>query len=70
LTVRNTEFLGVRLPANLRKILQEYIVLDTHMSESEFVRQAIREKLQREAPQLKQRLMDANERHHLQEKEV
>ncbi len=70
MTARNTEFIGVRLPANLRKILQEYIILDTHMSESEFVRAAIREKLQREAPQLKARMMRINGQSQLPEQEA
>lgn len=60
-TRKSTEHLGIRLPRNLKKLLSEYIILDTHMNESEFVRQAIREKLERDAPQLRQLLLKKGE---------
>lgn len=45
-------YLTARLPAKLSHILKAHVSRDTHMNESEFVRDAIREKLQREAGDL------------------
>ena len=43
-------FLGVKIPKILDEAMEEYIRRDTHATKSEFVRNAIREKLQRDAP--------------------
>jgi Arc/MetJ-type ribon-helix-helix transcriptional regulator len=45
-------YLTARVPAKLREILKAHVHRDTHMNESEFVREAVREKLQREASDL------------------
>ncbi len=39
------EYLGVKIPSTMLKGMGEYIERDTHISKSEFVRTAIREKL-------------------------
>lgn len=44
------DFLGIRLPKKLMQALDKYIELDTHGNRSDFVRTAIREKLDKEAP--------------------
>ena len=49
-------FIGVKLPLTMKKLVGRVIELDTHISESEFVRAAIREKITREAPDLYQAL--------------
>ena len=41
-----------RVPGKQRDILRAHVSRDTHMNESEFLRDAVREKLQREAPDL------------------
>ena len=56
--VKETDFIGIRVPIKLRELVKEYIRLDTHLNESEFVRSAIREKLQRDAPMLRDRLFE------------
>jgi hypothetical protein len=43
---------AARIPAALKNLLQKYITLDTHINESDFLRDAIREKIQRDAPRL------------------
>lgn len=42
----------VRVPKTLRDLIKQHIKLDTHVNESEFVRDALREKIQRECPKL------------------
>lgn len=44
--------MNIRLPFTLKELVKRFVSMDTHMNESEFVRDAIREKLQREAPKL------------------
>ncbi len=53
-------YLSVRVPTKLRDILRAHVGRDTHMNNSEFVREAIREKLQREASDLYARMVRAN----------
>ena len=48
--------IGVRIPATLKALISEFVVQDTHLNESDFIRDAIREKIQREAPELYQSL--------------
>jgi hypothetical protein len=45
-----------RAPATLRDLVKEYIELDAHMNESEFYRDAAREKIQHDAPNLYEKL--------------
>lgn len=40
-----TKYMGVRIPVTLDKAMDEYIRRDTHMSKSDLVRSAIRDKL-------------------------
>lgn len=50
--------IGFRAPATLREIVKEFVSLDTHMNESDFYRDAVRQKIQREAPELYKRLFE------------
>ena len=43
---------AARVPATLKDLMRRYILRDTHLNESDFIREAIREKIQREAPEL------------------
>lgn len=56
--VRDTDYIGVRVPVKLRELMREYLHLDTHLNEAEFVRTAIREKIQRDAPRLRERMFE------------
>ena len=44
--------LNVRIPRTLKELMKEYIELDAHKDISEFTRDALREKIQRDAPNL------------------
>ena len=56
-------YIGVRVPKRLKELIQKVVQLDAHLNEADFVRDAIREKIQREAPELyKQLFKEASER--------
>jgi len=42
----------VMIPTTMRELIEQFISLDTHTNLSEFVRDAIRQKLQKDAPHL------------------
>jgi Arc/MetJ-type ribon-helix-helix transcriptional regulator len=44
--------LNVRVPQNLKALMRNYVALDAHKDLSELARDAIREKIKRDAPQL------------------
>jgi hypothetical protein len=48
--------ISFRAPATLRDLVKDFILLDAHMNESDFYRDAAREKIQREAPELYNKL--------------
>lgn len=53
----------VRVPKTLRDLIRQHIELDTHINESEFVRDALREKIQRECPDIyKQQFENSTEK--------
>lgn len=45
----------------MRELIKEYLALDTHKNESEFVRDAIREKIHRDAPGLFEQVFKEHE---------
>jgi len=53
---RNDSYVGVRIPQTLKNLIHEIVALDAHLNEADFVRDAIREKIQRDAPELYRRL--------------
>jgi Arc/MetJ-type ribon-helix-helix transcriptional regulator len=44
------------IPKTLKQLMSEYVTQDTHLNESDFIRDAIREKIQRDAPDMYNRL--------------
>jgi len=44
--------LNIRVPQTLKKMMKKYIELDAHKDLSELTRDALREKIRREAPDL------------------
>lgn len=40
------------IPKTLKELMSRYVKQDTHLNESDFIRDAIREKIQRDAPHL------------------
>lgn len=49
---RQDETVSARIPARFKKVIEEFIRLDSHLNESDLIRDALREKIQREAPEL------------------
>lgn len=50
--MKETQYIACRIPVRLRILVQEYLKLRIHLNESDFLRDAIREKISRDAPQL------------------
>jgi Arc/MetJ-type ribon-helix-helix transcriptional regulator len=50
--------LNVRVPRNLKELMKEYVVIDAHKDLSELTRDALREKIKRDAPQLYESLFE------------
>jgi len=49
---KTTYTVSSRIPENLKIAMQKFILMDTHLNESDFIRSAIRDKIKNEAPQL------------------
>jgi Arc/MetJ-type ribon-helix-helix transcriptional regulator len=49
---KNEVIIAVRIPRALRQLMEQFIERDAHMGLSELVRDSIREKIRREAPDL------------------
>lgn len=47
---RKPQTVSSKIPVNLREAMKIYINRDTHLNESDFIRNAIREKILRDAP--------------------
>ena len=52
-----TTVIGVRVPKSLSVLVNKYIAMDTHLNPSDFMRDAIREKIKRDAPVLYRKLL-------------
>jgi len=50
--IKREAAISARIPYTLKELMKKFVRLDTHINESEFIRDAIREKIQREAPEL------------------
>ena len=53
--------LNVKIPQALKQLMKQYVKMDAHKDVSELARDAIREKIQRDAPALYQKLFLENE---------
>ena len=53
---RKDAFVAARVPKTLKELIQKIVSLDAHLNEADFVRDAIREKIQRDAPELYKQL--------------
>ncbi|MCK4266575.1 MAG: hypothetical protein KAX31_04785 [Thermoplasmata archaeon] len=47
---KETVNINVRVTSTLKKIIEKYIDMDTHINLSDFARDALREKIKRDAP--------------------
>jgi len=44
--------INVAIPQTMKDLIEQFVSMDTHMNLSEFVRDAIRQKLEKDAPHL------------------
>jgi Arc/MetJ-type ribon-helix-helix transcriptional regulator len=49
---KHEAFVGARIPSRFKELIAEFLKRDTHLNESDFVRDALREKIRRDAPEL------------------
>ena len=56
--------LNVRIPRTLKELMKQYINLDAHKDLSELTRDALREKIKKDAPELYQQLFQKDSNHH------
>ena len=61
--------ISARIPTTLKQLMQRFVALDTHINESDLIRDAVREKIQREAPELYKKLFQIDKEPSLHEKE-
>lgn len=50
--------LNVRVPRTLKRLIKDYIELNAHKDVSEFTRDALREKIRRDVPNLYKKLFE------------
>lgn len=55
---RNEIRINARVPRSLKDLMKKFVALDTHLNESDLIRDSIREKIQRDAPQLYSQLFE------------
>ena len=55
------QVLSVRVTKSMVNIIWKYLQIDTHVSKSDFVRDALREKIKRDTPQLYAELFNQKE---------
>jgi len=60
---KNEVIVAARIPRTLRLLMQEFIKRDAHMGISELIRDAVREKILTEAPDLYRRLFNKEASH-------
>ena len=58
---RTDASISARIPIPLKKLIERFVSMDTHINESDFIRDAIREKIKRDAPDLYKQLFNLKE---------
>lgn len=58
-----TRIVAVRITRKLAEMMHEYCKRDAHINFSDFIRDAIREKIQREAPELYHKFLGGAQNH-------
>jgi len=49
---KKSAIVTIKITPNMNTAINKYVIKDTHMNRSEFIRSAIREKILRDAPHL------------------
>jgi len=55
---KNEVKISVRMPRTLKRLVEEFVARDCHINESDLIRDSIREKISRDAPQLYRQLFN------------
>ena len=55
---KNEVKISVRMPRTLKRLMAEFVARDCHINESDLIRDSIREKISRDAPQLYRQLFN------------
>lgn len=55
---KEMETLNIRIPATLKELMEKYVSMDCHTNISDFTRDALRQKLQKDAPHLYKQLFE------------
>jgi len=58
MTKEKPETVSSLIPKTLRNAMQKMVLMDTHLNESDWIRAAIREKVQRDAPHLLKEMLE------------
>ena len=56
---KDTKVIACRVPRRLAELIEKLCAIDMHLNPADFLRDAIREKIQREYPEYKKLLMEA-----------
>lgn len=54
--MKKDAIISVRVPKTLKDLISKIVEIDTHINESDFLRDALREKIKRDAPHLYRQL--------------
>jgi len=55
---KNEVKVTIRMPRTLKELMTQFVAMDAHMNESDLVRDAVRQKIQKEAPELYKQLFN------------
>lgn len=55
--------ISARIPPTLKRLMREFVSLDSHINESDLIRDSLREKIQRDAPNLYRRVFEESPKH-------
>ena len=55
---RRDTTISARIPKTLKKLIEKIVKLDAHINESDFLRDALREKVRRDVPSLYEELFN------------
>lgn len=58
---QDLDVLSVRITKSMTRIIDKFLVIDSHVTKSDFVRDAIRDKIRKEAPHLYLEMFEGEE---------
>lgn len=61
MATKKTYVISTVVSENFKGLIDKYIALDTHLNTADFLREAAREKIDKDAPQLRKKLFEQKE---------